>query len=42
VSGLYQDERLSQALIAQRYGHDPDWVKARLRRADVPLRALGR
>ena len=29
-------------MIAQRYGHDPDWVKARLRRADVPLRAPGR
>ena len=29
-------------MIAQRYGHDPDWVKARLRRADGPLRAPGR
>jgi hypothetical protein len=29
-------------VIAQRYGHDPDWVKARLRRADGPLRAPGR
>ena len=39
---LYQDERLSLAVIARRYGHDPDWVKARLRRAGIPLRAPGR
>ena len=39
---LYRHERLSLAVIARRYNHDPDWVKARLRRAGVPLRAPGR
>ena len=39
---LYQHEHLSLAVIAQRYNHDPDWVKARLHRAGIPLRAPGR
>ena len=39
---LYQDEHLSLAVIGQRYNHDPDWVKARLHRAGIPLRAPGR
>ena len=39
---LYQDEHQSLATIGQRYHHDPDWVRARLRRAGVALRPAGR
>jgi len=39
---LYRDERQSLATIGQRYNHDPDWVRARLRRAGIPLRPAGR
>jgi len=39
---LYEHEHLSLAVIAQRYNHDPDWVKARLHRAGTTLRAPGR
>lgn len=39
---LYQDEHQSLATIGHRFNHDPDWVKARLRRAGVALRAAGR
>jgi AraC-like DNA-binding protein len=39
---LYRDERQSLATIAQRFHHDPDWVKVRLRRAGIPLRPPGR